>query len=108
VQTLRTAISIRRMVLSSDAQVLTRQGCLLVTHAAPRVACRPLLYFLYPSYWVPTVTAPAAALKHVLDEDSKGPEVGVSKLLMILAHSGCLSVPPQGGHEHDWVPDSVC
>lgn len=37
---------------------------------------RPLLYFLYPSYWLPSTTAPTAALQHVLGEDSKGPGAG--------------------------------
>eukprot|EP00197_Chlamydomonas_leiostraca_P014447 CAMPEP_0202859992 /NCGR_PEP_ID=MMETSP1391-20130828/1884_1 /ASSEMBLY_ACC=CAM_ASM_000867 /TAXON_ID=1034604 /ORGANISM="Chlamydomonas leiostraca, Strain SAG 11-49" /LENGTH=1190 /DNA_ID=CAMNT_0049539111 /DNA_START=105 /DNA_END=3677 /DNA_ORIENTATION=- len=34
---------------------------------------RPVLYFLYPSYWLPSVTSPASALKHVLKEDGQGP-----------------------------------
>ncbi|KAL6751513.1 hypothetical protein V8C86DRAFT_2775895 [Haematococcus lacustris] len=34
---------------------------------------RPILYFLYPSYWFPTTAAPASALGHVLKEDAEGP-----------------------------------
>jgi len=35
---------------------------------------RNVLYFLFPSYWFPSVSSPKEALSHVLKEEGKGPE----------------------------------
>lgn len=41
---------------------------------SPIIILRNLIYFLFPSYWFPSMTSPKAALEHVLKEDNKGPE----------------------------------
>lgn len=66
-------------LLSTDSRTSQSHTHKLDTAASirhTRTFCphRNMFYFLFPSFWKPSVTSPKEALAHVLKEDGKGPE----------------------------------